>query len=65
MKLLFVVLGMCVVASPCVWGRMELDAGLRFNVIDYGAIGNGETDDSQVCFSLFLFFYTPNISLGY
>ena len=56
---------MCVVASPCVWGRMELDAGLRFNVIDYGAIGNGETDDSQVCFSLFLFFYTPNISLGY
>jgi len=60
MKLLFIILGMCVVASsPCVWGRMELHAGPRFNVIDYGAMGNAETDDSQVCFSLFLFFYTP------
>ncbi|XP_027927591.1 probable polygalacturonase At3g15720 [Vigna unguiculata] len=48
MKLLFIILGMCVVASsPCVWGRMELHAGPRFNVIDYGAMGNAETDDSQ------------------
>ncbi|RDY07272.1 putative polygalacturonase, partial [Mucuna pruriens] len=47
MEFLFVVLGMFVIASPCLCVRMKLDAGPSFNVIDYGATGNGQTDDSQ------------------
>ncbi|TKY66310.1 polygalacturonase protein [Spatholobus suberectus] len=47
MKIFFVVLGMFVVASPCLCARMKLDAGPNFDVIDYGAMGNGQTDDSQ------------------
>lgn len=49
MKFLFAVLAIFVVALPCAWTKLELDAGPSFNVIDYGATGNGQTDDSQVC----------------
>lgn len=48
---------MFVAASPWVCARMELHAGPSFNVIDYGAIGNGQTDDSPVCLSFFFFLY--------
>ncbi|KAK7395601.1 hypothetical protein VNO78_16165 [Psophocarpus tetragonolobus] len=47
MKFLFIVVEMFVVASPCVWATMELHASPSFNVIDYGALGNGQTDDSN------------------
>nr|AAY21050.1 truncated PGN [Glycine max] len=47
MKFLFAVLAIFVVALPCAWTKLELDAGPSFNVIDYGATGNGQTDDSQ------------------
>ncbi|KAL2336904.1 hypothetical protein Fmac_011350 [Flemingia macrophylla] len=45
MKFLFIVMVMFAAAWTCV--RMEFDAGPSFNVIDYGANGNGQTDDSQ------------------
>ncbi|KAK7315564.1 hypothetical protein VNO77_34117 [Canavalia gladiata] len=46
MKFLFSVLGMFAVPSPslCSWIKLE---GPSFNVLHYGATGNGQIDDSQ------------------
>lgn len=42
-----------VVDSPCLGARiLTPDTGPTFNVVDYGAVGNGHNDESQVCFSI-------------
>ncbi|KAI4344948.1 hypothetical protein L6164_012123 [Bauhinia variegata] len=48
MKDMFAVFFMLLVASPyCLCIRMIADANPNFNVMDYGAKGDGQTDDSQ------------------
>ncbi|XP_054805349.1 probable polygalacturonase At3g15720 [Prosopis cineraria] len=44
---LFAILFMCFSVSSCLRARMRPPVNLTFNVLDYGAIGNGQTDDSQ------------------
>ncbi|KAI4344930.1 hypothetical protein L6164_012107 [Bauhinia variegata] len=46
MKGLFAVLLMFLVASPCLSIRIISDANPNFNVVDYGARGDGQSDDS-------------------
>ena len=36
------------ITSPSVYARTIPQAQTIFNVIDYGAVGDGQTDDSQV-----------------
>lgn len=52
MKDLFVVLLIFAIASP----NLCANADLIFNVVDYGAVGDGTTDDSDVCFNSIIFF---------
>ncbi|XP_061357372.1 probable polygalacturonase At3g15720 [Gastrolobium bilobum] len=47
MKLLLIVFVVFVVASPCLSARITRNTSPSFNVVDYGAMGNGQTDDSQ------------------
>ncbi|KAJ1398363.1 Pectin lyase fold/virulence factor [Sesbania bispinosa] len=48
-SLIVVVVMIVVVVSPCLYARMLMpdNSGCIFNVVDYGATGNGQTDDSQ------------------
>lgn len=54
MESLFVVLVMFVVAAsvPYLCATITPDTAPCFNVLHFGATGNGQTDDSQVCFPL-------------
>ncbi|KAK7281447.1 hypothetical protein RIF29_09443 [Crotalaria pallida] len=47
MKCLFVIFSVFVVASPCLCASISRNKGLIFNVLDYGATGNGQNDDSH------------------
>ncbi|XP_027337589.1 probable polygalacturonase At3g15720 [Abrus precatorius] len=44
---LFVVLLIFVITSPSLCARVDLDVSAIYNVFDYGAMGDGQTDDSQ------------------
>ncbi|XP_004489698.1 probable polygalacturonase At3g15720 [Cicer arietinum] len=47
MKFLFVVLVIFVVVSPCICARLLPYIIPSFNVLDYGAVGNGKNDETQ------------------
>lgn len=43
-----------VIASPSLCARVMPGASPSFNVVGYGAKGDGHTDDSNVCMCFFL-----------
>lgn len=43
------VLFMLVIASHSMCSRITSNTGSTFDVLTYGAIGDGQTDDSNVC----------------
>lgn len=55
MKSLFTLL-MFVTTSQCLCGRITHDDGSNFNVLTYGANGDGNTDDSNVYIILTYYF---------
>jgi len=55
MKSLFTLL-MFVTASQCLGGRITPDDGSNYNVLTYGANGDGNTDDSNVYIILTYYF---------
>lgn len=46
-----------VVASATAFDELDDDV---FNVMDYGATGDAQTDDSQVIYTIFFFFFFNN-----
>jgi len=49
----FVLVMFVVVASPCQCVRLK-HIRPSFNVLDYGAVGNGKNDETRVCFLVIL-----------
>jgi len=62
MKSLFTLLTF-VIASHCLGGRITPDDGSNFNVLTYGAIGDGNTDDSDVYIILTYYFIFHDIMM--
>jgi len=52
----FVLVMFVVVASPCQCVRLK-HIRPSFNVLDYGAVGNGKNDETRVCFLVTLWSY--------
>ena len=65
MKIPFDLLFLIFVVSPCLSLKILDDEMLSFNVINYGAKGDGQNDDSQVCACVYIYIhiYMPNLTL--